>query len=647
MLLTMLSKCSVFIPTYGAITLLKWFAVTIVFCMLCVGTAFSATLNDAYAAYSRGDYSQAIKLFKPLAGKGSDVAQYNLGSMYAQGDGVRQDYQTALHWYRLAAMHGNEAAQFSLGCMYASGQGVTRDYQEAVQWYRLASAQGSPGAQFNLGWMYDHGQGVTRDYQEAVQWYRLAAVQGLAIAQTQLGVRYSAGWGVAKDYQAALKWFRLAAAQRDPGGQFHLGWMYDSGQGVVQDYHEAVHWYHLSAAQGYGPAMTVLERPNMVSAAKKIAAMQVQPQRPQQVMHSVRKETKNTDEVSAPWLTFESSSLRADGSIELSGRVTSSVGISQVLINGRDLEIPLSKDGSFKVTRLPPVGVTTYRLSVLDEFGQRGDAEASVERKKAQQMDEIATLDPRKMMAKSNPSAVALIVGIESYSNLPHAQYADSDASLFYDYAHHALGVPIGRIKLLTNAQAGRTDLLKATRAWMKTEIIDGRSDVYIFFAGHGLSSSDGAKTYLLPADGDPSLLDETSILRDDLIASAKGAQTITLFMDTCYSGATRGKELLLKGARPIGIVPDENSLPANVTLLAAATGTQLSSTYDDAQQGLFSYWLMKGLEGDAESNGDRKITAGELHDYVSKRVKQIAARRNRQQEPQLIGDSSRVLVSY
>ena len=647
MLLTMLSKCSVFIPTYGAITLLKWFAVTIVFCMLCVGTAFSATLNDAYAAYSRGDYSQAIKLFKPLAGKGSDVAQYNLGSMYAQGDGVRQDYQTALHWYRLAAMHGNEAAQFSLGCMYASGQGVTRDYQEAVQWYRLASAQGSPGAQFNLGWMYDHGQGVTRDYQEAVQWYRLAAVQGLAIAQTQLGVRYSAGWGVAKDYQAALKWFRLAAAQRDPGGQFHLGWMYDSGQGVDQDYHEAVHWYHLSAAQGYGPAMTVLERPNMVSAAKKIAAMQVQPQRPQQVMHSVRKETKNTDQVSAPWLTFESSPLRADGSIELSGRVTSSVVISQVLINGRDLEIPLSKDGSFKVTRLPPVGVTTYRLSVLDEFGQRGDAEASVERKKAQQMDEIATLDPRKMMAKSNPNAVALIVGIESYSNLPHAQYADSDASLFYDYAHHALGVPIGRIKLLTNAQAGRTDLLKATRAWMKTEIIDGRSDVYIFFAGHGLSSSDGAKTYLLPADGDPSLLDETSILRDDLIASAKGAQTITLFMDTCYSGATRGKELLLTGARPIGIVPDENSLPANVTLLAAATGTQLSSTYDDAQQGLFSYWLMKGLEGDAESNGDRKITAGELHDYVSKRVKQIAARRNRQQEPQLIGDSSRVLVSY
>ncbi len=643
----MLNKCSVSRPTERVITLLKWFATVTISCILFTGTAISATLNDAYASYSRGDYVHAIKLFRPLAGGGSAIAQYNLGSMYAQGDGVKQDYQAAFYWYRLAAMSGHEAAQFSLGCMYASGQGVIQDHQEAVHWYRLASAQGSPGAQFNLGWMYDHGQGVKRDYQEAVNWYRLSATQGLAVAQTQLGVRYAGGWGVAKDYQAALKWFRLSVAQRDPGGQFHLGWMYDSGQGVIQDYEEAVHWYHLSAAQGYGPAMTVLERPNMILAAKKIAAMQVRPQRPQRVIHSVRNEARNTDPVSVPLLTFELSPLRDDGSIELIGRVTSSVGISQVLINGRDLEMPLSKDGSFKVTRVPPVGMTTYRLSVLDEFGQRGDAEVSTERKMTQMMDEIALLNPRKMMAKPNPSAVALIVGIESYANLPQAQYADSDASLFYDYAHHALGVPIKRIKLLTNAQAGRTDLLKAIRAWMKSEIVDGRSNVYIFFAGHGLSSVDGSKSYLLPADGDPSLLDETSILRDDLIASAKGAQTVTLFMDTCYSGATRGKGVLLTGARPIGIVPDENGLPPNVTLLAAATGAQLSSSYDDAQQGLFSYWLMKGLEGDAESNGDRKITVGELHNYISKRVKQIAARRNRQQDPQLIGDSTRVLVNY
>ena len=81
--------------------------------------------------------------------------------------------------------------------------------------------------------------------------------------------------------------------------------------------------------------------------------------------------------------------------------------------------------------------------------------------------------------------------------------------------------------------------------------------------------------------------------------------------------------------------------------VLAAASGSQLSSTYEAAQQGLFSYWLMKGLEGDADANKDKKITAGELHDYVSKNVGPMAQRRNRQQDPQLMGDSTRVLVSY
>jgi uncharacterized caspase-like protein len=188
--------------------------------------------------------------------------------------------------------------------------------------------------------------------------------------------------------------------------------------------------------------------------------------------------------------------------------------------------------------------------------------------------------------------------------------------------------------------------LLQAMRSWMKTEV-NGKSDVYIFFAGHGLASADGSKTYLLPADGDRDLLDETSILRDDLIASAKGAKTITMFLDTCYSGGTRTNEILLADARPIAIVPDKSALPSNVTVLAAASGAQLSSTYEAAQQGLFSYWLMKGLEGDADTNKDKKITAGELHEYVARQVGPMAQRRNRQQDPQLMGDSTRVLVSY
>ena len=355
---------------------------------------------------------------------------------------------------------------------------------------------------------------------------------------------------------------------------------------------------------------------------------------------------KEIGETAPPKLSLSASIPSADGSVELSGWVGGNVTHSKILLNGSKLEALPASDGSFKVTRFLPVGVTTYRLSVFDESGQRADAMVTVERRVSELVTESPTqLDPRKIKAKANPNAIALIIGVESYARLPPAQYADSDANHFYDYANQSLGVPPNKIKLLTDSKANRTEILKAMRNWMKTEVINGKSDVYIFFAGHGLASADGSKTYLLPADGDRDLLDETSILRDDLIASANGAKTITMFLDTCYSGGTRTNEVLLADARPIAIVPEMKSLPSNVTVLAAASGAQLSSTYEAAQQGLFSYWLMKGLEGDADANKDKKITAGELHEYVAKQVGPMAQTRNRQQNPQLMGESQRVLV--
>ena len=64
-------------------------------------------------------------------------------------------------WYRKAADQGIAEAQFNLGVMYRDGQGVTQDYAEAVKWFRKAADQGNADAQFNLGVMYRNGEGVT------------------------------------------------------------------------------------------------------------------------------------------------------------------------------------------------------------------------------------------------------------------------------------------------------------------------------------------------------------------------------------------------------------------------------------------------------------------------------------------------------
>ena len=96
----------------------------------------------ADAAYERGDYSTALALWRPLAEQGVAEAQFNLGLMYSNGEGVPQDYAEAVQWFQLAAEQENARGQFGLGYMYEHGYGVPQDYAEAQRWYRLAGEQG-------------------------------------------------------------------------------------------------------------------------------------------------------------------------------------------------------------------------------------------------------------------------------------------------------------------------------------------------------------------------------------------------------------------------------------------------------------------------------------------------------------------------
>ena len=80
------------------------------------------------------------------------------------------------------ADQGIAVAQYKLGLMSYQGQGMPRDYQEAAQWCRLAAEQGHAGAQVLLGTMYHLGQGIPRDDVLAHMWVTLAAAHGIAVA---------------------------------------------------------------------------------------------------------------------------------------------------------------------------------------------------------------------------------------------------------------------------------------------------------------------------------------------------------------------------------------------------------------------------------------------------------------------------------
>jgi len=113
------------------------------------GAAVAGPLEDAEAAYGRGDYATAIPLFLLLADKGDATAQYRLGHLYDAGNGVTQDYAQAVRWYRLAADQGIAAAQFGLGTMYENGHNVPQDFVLAHMWFNLSASRGNQAAALN------------------------------------------------------------------------------------------------------------------------------------------------------------------------------------------------------------------------------------------------------------------------------------------------------------------------------------------------------------------------------------------------------------------------------------------------------------------------------------------------------------------
>ena len=190
----------------------KWALAGLAFTLaLPVSTAMAGAFEDGVTAYERQDYATALGLFQPLADKGDASAQFNIGSMYAYGEGVPQNFAEAGRWFRRAADQGHATAQFNLGAMYAEGLGLAQDYPEAARWYRKAADQGDAITQFNLGLMYAEGQGLPRDHAESGKWFRKAADQGDANAQANLGVMIG---------RRQLRFRHLM--QRQPDGAFVL-----------------------------------------------------------------------------------------------------------------------------------------------------------------------------------------------------------------------------------------------------------------------------------------------------------------------------------------------------------------------------------------------------------------------------------------
>ena len=114
---------------------------------------------------------QEASFWMDLAKKGSAEAQYRLGNIYKDGEGVPQNFDTALKWFWLSADQQYVYAQISLGRMYKLGKGVPIDGGIALILFRLAAEKGNADAQSLLGSLYQFGPNIKQDLVRSLMWF--------------------------------------------------------------------------------------------------------------------------------------------------------------------------------------------------------------------------------------------------------------------------------------------------------------------------------------------------------------------------------------------------------------------------------------------------------------------------------------------
>ena len=361
---------------------------------------------------------------------------------------------------------------------------------------------------------------------------------------------------------------------------------------------------------------------------------------------------QRTRETIPPSIAFSSidptKTLRTDAyQTFVRGKVTDNDGVLTLSVNGK--KAAMKADGTFAAKLKLSIGENRISVLAEDINGNIAEKTITIIREDFIPEEDLADVDLPPKTKMKNPYGIAIVIGIESYKYVSEATYAYNDAEVFREYLADTMGFSKGKVKIVTNRQATQAEFNKllAPNGWLARNVDPGKSDIVVYFSGHGFPDPKTKQTGLLPFDVDPSY--STGFHLAQLYKSLGGlnARSVTVFLDACFTGENRERKMLLADARGIVVVPNEKSIPNNLTVLSAASGGQFSGALKEKEHGLFTYYVLKGLGGDADSDKDKKLTMGELGGYVHSKVKDRAAIEGREQTPELQGDPDQVLVQW
>ncbi|MDH4207038.1 MAG: caspase family protein [Desulfobacteraceae bacterium] len=232
----------------------------------------------------------------------------------------------------------------------------------------------------------------------------------------------------------------------------------------------------------------------------------------------------------------------------------------------------------------------------------------------------------------------AVIIGVSRYSDtrIQSLRYANADAEYFYNWLISSTGGEYSpnNIKLLLDKEATSKNIKDALFNWLRQAI--EKDVVIIIFAGHGSPDSPDTpeNLYLLPYDTQYDNIAATGFPMWDVETAIKRfikAKRIIVIADACHSGGVgQSFDVARRSTRGIGVNPISTRLEQ---LSKAGKGVAVISASGDKQtsqegsqwgggHGVFTYYLMEALKGNADYNQDNKVSLGELIPYLSEQVR-------------------------
>ena len=536
---------------------------------------------------------------------------------------ANHDYQGAFDSCIEDARSGDADCENAIGVLYLEGKSVAQSTRTAIQWFKRAADKDHAASQFNLGLAYARDQPGFRNFSKSAEAILKAAENGHVHAQLLIGNYFAEGMGVPIDNQKAFNWWKVAAERNSAMAQNNLGWAFLHGIGTEKNVEIANQWFEKAINQSNDLNARELATKNSESIHKQMPKSQY-----------------------SEGISFEISDPKSDGQVELSLTLPASLGLLSLKINNE--EVAFDNMSRKKFIRYLPLGESEIQLSGELSNGKNFQVKKKKVRSIGKDQYLSAGLGQQKFSQRGDVDAVAIIIGAEEYEKLPRSNFSQNDALRFLFYVQNVLKIPNHKIRMLGSKNAKRSDILLAFKNWLPSEINPGKTKVFVFYSGHGIASLDSTKYYLLPTDSNLQLLEETALGLDGILKLVqKGNPNEAIFMiDSCFSGVSRDGGVLTPNARPVLQTATQSEMPPRTTIISSASGPQISLSSEETGHGIFSYHLMMGLNGDADENNDRTITAQELHNYVARKVSIDARRRGADQQPRLVGGNDLVFLS-